>query len=234
MGRQGVCGQPPPCTATALGHNGTWQSSAAQADAVSIRKSLSNLGQVKADLQAGEEEEDLQPRWISDFGRACGAKHGRSLCAMSIVRLWPCFWLCHFLNSMGISMGNTLGAWQRRDLTGNFLHSRLGLNLGIVLGFYLLREEDPWGATSAIFKSVEKSELRRKWRLLIKPIKLQLQEGGCASVFWELNAEFFLNQLRNYCLVSLRSLCAPERTVRNNLSNYIADMTGLLQVLSYC
>lgn len=61
-GGKEVCGQPPPCTAAALGHKGTWQSSALQAGAVSIRKGLSNLGQPKADLQAGEEEEDWQHR----------------------------------------------------------------------------------------------------------------------------------------------------------------------------
>lgn len=88
---ENVCGQLPPCTAAAVGDNGAWQSCALLANAVSIRKGLSNLGQPKADPQAGEEEEGLQHGCSSGIGRVC-----RSLCGMSTGRLWPCSSTCNF------------------------------------------------------------------------------------------------------------------------------------------
>lgn len=63
---------------------------------VTRRKSLSGIGQAKADLQAEEEEEDLQTKWTSDIGRVCGAEQARSLCVMSIGGLGLAFGFAAF------------------------------------------------------------------------------------------------------------------------------------------
>lgn len=144
-GGENVCGQPPPCMAAAVGDNGVQQSCALQANAVSMRKGLSNLGQPKADPQAGEEEEDLQCGWSSDVGRVCGTEQGRSLCGTSTGRLWP--WSCmhNFSNGIGISTGTPSGSPQGtswccpRSMTKAGHHRwpsllKLGLRLGIELG----------------------------------------------------------------------------------------------------
>lgn len=104
-GGEAVCGQPPPCMVAAVGDNSAWQTRALRANAVSIREGSSNLGQPKADPQAGEEEKDLQRGCSSGVRRVHGADQGRSLCGMSIGRLWPCSCMCNFPDGMGISLG---------------------------------------------------------------------------------------------------------------------------------
>lgn len=92
----------------------TWQSSALQAGAVSIRKSLSNPGQPKAGLQAGEEEEDLQHRWNLDIGRVCGAQqkplcdeHWQALALLLIVQLSQQHGDLHGENAGNMEKGET-------------------------------------------------------------------------------------------------------------------------------
>lgn len=84
---------------------GRCSGSAPQADSVTRRKSLSGIGQPKADLQAGEEEEDLQTKWISDIRRVCGAEQARSLCAMSIGGLGLAFGCAAFSAAWGSPWG---------------------------------------------------------------------------------------------------------------------------------
>lgn len=112
-GGKEVCGQPPPCTAAAVGDNGARQNCALWANAVSIRKGLSNLGQPKADPQVGEEEEeDLQRGCSSGVGSVCRADQDRSLCGTSSGRLWPRSYTCNIHDGMGISMGSPSGSPQ--------------------------------------------------------------------------------------------------------------------------
>lgn len=98
-----MCGQPPPWMAAAVGDNRAQQSCSLQASSVSIRKGFLNIGQPKADLQAGEEEEekdDLQ----GGVRRVCGVDQNRSVCGMSTVRLRPHSYTCNFPNSVGVNL----------------------------------------------------------------------------------------------------------------------------------
>lgn len=90
--------------AAAAGDNSVWQSCALWANAVSIRKGSRNLGQPKADTQAGRRRRTCNVGAVLVSGG--GAEQTRAGdCGMGIGSLWPSSYMCNFPDGMGICLG---------------------------------------------------------------------------------------------------------------------------------